>query len=68
MARTFNCGVGMVVAVASGDADAVTARLEEAGEQVVRVGRIEAGERGCTVRGSRGTWSATADWEAVHLA
>ena len=67
MARTFNCGVGMVLAVAEADADAVTQRLEDAGETVVRVGRIEAGERGCTVRGSQGTWSAMADWSATHL-
>ncbi len=68
MARTFNCGVGMVVAVAPDDADTIAERLAQAGETVVRVGHIEAGERGCTVKGSRGTWSATADWEAVHLA
>ena len=67
MARTFNCGVGMVLSVAENDVEAITARLEEAGETVVQVGRIAEGERGCTVRGSQGTWSATEDWEAVHL-
>ena len=67
MARTFNCGVGMVLAVAGSEADAVTQRLEAAGETVVQVGAIAAGERGCTVRGSQGTWSAKADWEATHL-
>ncbi|MEM6475581.1 MAG: phosphoribosylformylglycinamidine cyclo-ligase [Pseudomonadota bacterium] len=67
MARTFNCGVGMVLAVAESDVEAVTKRLETAGERVVPVGRIEAGERGCTVRGSAGTWSADSDWEATHL-
>ena len=34
MARTFNCGVGMVLAVAPDEVDAITARLEEAGETV----------------------------------
>ncbi|MCR2833268.1 phosphoribosylformylglycinamidine cyclo-ligase [Parerythrobacter lacustris] len=68
MARTFNCGVGMVLAIAEGDAGEVTAMLEEAGETVLHVGRIETGERGCTVRGSAGTWSAKGDWEARHLA
>jgi phosphoribosylformylglycinamidine cyclo-ligase len=68
MARTFNCGVGMVLAVTEEDASAVTQRLQAAGETVLRVGTIEAGKRGCTVRGSRGTWSALEDWEAVHLA
>ncbi|GMN04022.1 phosphoribosylformylglycinamidine cyclo-ligase [Erythrobacter sp. MTPC3] len=67
MARTFNCGVGMVLAVDADKADKVAARLGEAGETVVRVGSIEAGEKGCTVRGSRGTWSTTSDWEATHL-
>ncbi|QFT78403.1 phosphoribosylformylglycinamidine cyclo-ligase [Erythrobacter sp. THAF29] len=68
MARTFNCGVGMVLAVESGEADKIVSRLEEAGETVMRVGMIEAGEKGCTVRGSQGSWSAKDAWEAVHLA
>ena len=66
MARTFNCGVGMVLVVAEGDVAAVTASLESAGETVLTVGRIEEGTRGCTVRGSAGTWSARADWSADH--
>ena len=68
MARTFNCGVGMVLAVAADQADAVTKRLEEAGETVVEVGRIDSGKRGCTVRGSQGTWGGREEWEATHLA
>jgi len=67
MARTFNCGVGMVLAVAPEDVAAITERLEAAGESVVRVGEIVQGTKGCTVRGSAGTWSATADWEATHI-
>jgi phosphoribosylformylglycinamidine cyclo-ligase len=66
MARTFNCGVGMVAAVRPGDVEAVTATLEAAGETVFAIGAVEAGERGCTVRGSTGTWSAEADWSATH--
>ena len=57
-ARTFNCGIGMAVV---GDA-ALGAELDGA----VAIGRIEAGQRGCTVRGSAGTWSARADWSADH--
>mgnify|MGYP000681063804 CR=1 FL=1 len=64
----FNCGVGMVLAVAGSEADAVTQRLEAAGETVVQVGAIATGERGCTVRGAAGVWSARGDWEAVHNA
>lgn len=68
MARTFNCGVGMVVAVAPEKAGEVAAKLRETGENVCEVGTIIEGPRGCTVRGSAETWSAKADWEAVHLA
>ncbi|MEM9501728.1 MAG: phosphoribosylformylglycinamidine cyclo-ligase [Pseudomonadota bacterium] len=67
MARTFNCGVGMVLAVSPDIVDTATERLKAAGETVLRIGTIERGERGCTVRGSQGTWSATTDWEATHL-
>jgi phosphoribosylformylglycinamidine cyclo-ligase len=68
MARTFNCGVGMVLAVAEDRVAEVTQRLEAAGETVVPVGLIESGEKGCTVRGSVETWSAKSDWSATHLA
>ena len=67
MARTFNCGIGMVLAVTPDKVDAVTQRLTDAGETVMRIGEIVEGEAGCTVRGSQGTWSATADWEATHI-
>ena len=68
MARTFNCGVGMVLAVEDAEADSLARDLEAAGETVLRVGRIEPGERGCTVRGSQGTWGGKEGWEARHLA
>ncbi len=68
MARTFNCGVGMVLAVAADDAASVQADLEAAGETVFVIGAIEPGERGCTVQGSAEAWSARTAWEAVHLA
>jgi len=42
MLRTFNCGVGMIVCVAEADAEKAEAQLIEAGEQVWRLGRIEA--------------------------
>ena len=66
MARTFNCGIGMIAAVRAGDVAEVTTALEAAGETVFRVGQIEEGSRGCTVRGSHGTWSAKSDWSATH--
>jgi phosphoribosylformylglycinamidine cyclo-ligase len=42
MLRTFNCGVGMVVCVAEGDADRAIALLQAQGETAWRLGRIEA--------------------------
>ena len=66
LARTFNCGIGMVAIVSEADADAVTAALEAAGETVHRVGSVDAGDKGCTVRGSAETWSARVDWAATH--
>ena len=66
MARTFNCGIGMVLVVAEGDVASVTADLEAAGETVHRIGRIEPGTKGCTVSGSAETWSAKAAWSATH--
>lgn len=67
LARTFNCGIGMVVVIAGENADAVTTALQAAGETVHRIGRIEGGDRGCTVRGSVETWSAREQWSATHL-
>ena len=66
MARTFNCGVGMVLAVDPAKVEAVRSRLKTEGEQVLMVGRIVEGEKGCTVRGSAGTWSGREDWSATH--
>ena len=66
MARTFNCGIGMVVIVGADEAEAVTAALEAADETVFTIGWIETGAHGCTVRGSAGTWSAREDWTATH--
>ncbi|KQZ15819.1 MULTISPECIES: phosphoribosylformylglycinamidine cyclo-ligase [unclassified Mesorhizobium] len=40
MMRTFNCGVGMIVVVASGQAAQVAAVLQEAGETVTPIGQI----------------------------
>jgi phosphoribosylformylglycinamidine cyclo-ligase len=66
LARTFNCGIGMVAMVAEDDVKDVTLALEKAGEMVFAIGRVEAGAKGCTVAGARGTWSARGGWSAVH--
>ncbi len=68
MARTFNCGIGMMLAVAADDVASVEADLVAAGETVHVIGAIEPGTRGCTVQGSAEAWSAREAWEAVHLA
>jgi phosphoribosylformylglycinamidine cyclo-ligase len=68
MARTFNCGIGMVLAVAADEAAALIADLEAGGETAMVIGAIEAGPRGCTVFGDLDTWSARAEWSATHLA
>ncbi|MEA3064737.1 MAG: phosphoribosylformylglycinamidine cyclo-ligase, partial [Sphingomonadales bacterium] len=66
MARTFNCGVGMALIVAEADVNDVSQLLEEAGETLLRLGRVEHGRKGCTVAGPGGTWSARGDWTASH--
>ena len=68
MARTFNCGIGMAAIVSPDDAQKVGKALEDAGETVFFIGRIEQGQRGCTVSGPQGTWSAPGDWSATHVA
>ncbi|MFM5954541.1 MAG: phosphoribosylformylglycinamidine cyclo-ligase [Novosphingobium sp.] len=67
MARTFNCGIGMVLAVSADEVATLQADLEAAGETVFVIGAIEAGPRGCTVQGSAEVWSAREAWEATHL-
>jgi phosphoribosylformylglycinamidine cyclo-ligase len=52
MARTFNCGIGMVLVVEADRVAAVRGVLESAGEQVFQIGTIEpkrSGQPGCSV-------------------
>ena len=67
MARTFNCGIGMVVVVSPNDASAAAAMLEEYGETVFTLGQIVdgAGKPKCRVSGSAGTWGSATEWSAV---
>ncbi len=51
MARVFNLGLGMVLVVASDDADDALAALSGAGLAPVVVGRVAAGERGVELVG-----------------
>jgi phosphoribosylformylglycinamidine cyclo-ligase len=68
MARTFNCGVGMAVIVSHTQTEAIARALEDAGETVFEIGRVESGPRGCTVSGRAGTWGSHSDWTASHNA
>ncbi len=67
MARTFNCGIGMVLVVDADGADALIADLNAAGESAFPIGHIAAGEKGCTVSGPVECWSAKAEWTATHV-
>ena len=66
MARTFNCGVGMVAVCAPEEVARLTAEWQATGETVWRVGQVLEGARGCTVRGSVETWSAREGWSVTH--
>ena len=46
MLRTFNMGVGLILVVAAGDADAVVSRLRAAGESPAVIGAIAPGSPG----------------------
>jgi phosphoribosylformylglycinamidine cyclo-ligase len=68
LARTFNCGTGMVLVTAPANADAVIAGLTAAGERASVIGRIEAGTKGCDVSGAAGLWGSASAWTASHNA
>jgi phosphoribosylformylglycinamidine cyclo-ligase len=46
----------------------VTDELEAAGETVFEIGKVRQGPRGCTVKGSEGSWNSPEDWSATHNA
>jgi phosphoribosylformylglycinamidine cyclo-ligase len=58
LARTFNCGIGMVAVVAPQDRDRATRILAEAGERVLAIGTIVARGDGAGVRllGTGAAW------------
>ena len=55
LARTFNCGIGMMAVVAPGDAGALARQLQDAGETVGEIGHIVKGS-GATVEGTAAAW------------
>jgi phosphoribosylformylglycinamidine cyclo-ligase len=60
MLRTFNCGIGLVLAVAADGADAVMQALRSAGEAPVRIGGLEPG------RGIKSAAKGKGEAEAVR--
>jgi phosphoribosylformylglycinamidine cyclo-ligase len=64
MARTFNCGIGMIAIVAPREAAAARAAMEKAGERVIEIGRIVkrpsrdegAGNEGTILKGTESAW------------
>jgi phosphoribosylformylglycinamidine cyclo-ligase len=66
MARTFNCGIGMALIVSKDDVNFVVQALEAECENAFPIGIVEKGEKGCTVSGPAGSWSARGDWTAIH--
>ena len=46
LARTVNCGIGMIAVVGAADAERVSATLSAAGETVYAIGRIKAADDG----------------------
>ena len=75
MVRTFNCGIGMVVIVSRDDLSQFAIGHAAAEETYWQIGRIEAGQRGCTVEGAgysgigTPTWGGSSEnWSATHHA
>ncbi|HVQ08352.1 MAG TPA: phosphoribosylformylglycinamidine cyclo-ligase [Allosphingosinicella sp.] len=66
LARTFNCGIGMALVVARPDVSNVMQALENAGEEIFKIGHVEPGERGCTVAGPAESWASREAWSAAH--
>ena len=49
MYRVFNCGIGMTIQLAPGDADRAIAILRESGQEALIIGEVRAGTRGVVI-------------------
>jgi len=67
MARTFNCGIGMVVIVSHNNADEALQVLREHGEKAIAIGEVVSAEgpAKCRVSGNAGTWGSDTNWSAT---
>ncbi|MBL4800597.1 MAG: phosphoribosylformylglycinamidine cyclo-ligase [Emcibacter sp.] len=68
MAKTFNCGIGLVVIVKADGADETRKIFEEFGETVYTLGHVvkkSAEEPATVVTGAAGSWGYAAPWQAL---
>lgn len=67
MARTFNCGIGMVVVVRPDMEQVALRHLEEQGERVYLLGDVREtdGPSVCHVTGGAGIWGSSEPWALV---
>jgi phosphoribosylformylglycinamidine cyclo-ligase len=49
MYRVFNCGIGMTIQLAAGDADKAISLLREAGQEALVIGEVRSGSRGVVI-------------------
>ena len=71
MAKTFNCGIGLVVIVKASQAEEAKALFEQEGEVVYKIGTVKnktPEEPKCTVTGTAGAWSYDEAWQAISEA
>ena len=58
LARTFNCGIGMVAIVAEGDTDAAAGLMAGHGETVHRIGTVVSADRqAVSIENTRSAWA-----------
>jgi len=68
MAKTFNCGIGLVVIVQADGADEVQKIFEQQGETVYHLGQVvkkSHDDPATIVKGIAGSWGYDAPWQAL---
>ncbi|MCK5425932.1 MAG: hypothetical protein KAI89_11190, partial [Emcibacter sp.] len=68
MAKTFNCGIGLVVIVDAAGADETRKIFEQMGETVYSLGHVvkrSGNEPTTIVTGTAGSWGYNAPWQAL---
>ncbi len=68
MAKTFNCGIGLVVIASADGADETRKIFQQMGETVYSLGHVvkkSANEPATVVTGSAGSWGYATPWQAI---